>query len=189
MFKFTKTSIPEIILIESQVFWDDRWFFLESYSKKEFIKNWITTDFVQDNHSKSKKWVLRWLHFQTKNTQSKLVRVTKWAVFDVWIDLRKNSKTYWEYVWEILSAENKKQLFIPKWFAHWFLVLEDDTEFLYKCDNYYSPEFDWGIMFDDEDIWIKWNKIMKKYDIKKVFLSEKDKKQISFEEFDKINSF
>lgn len=189
MFKFTKLSIPEIILIEPEIFWDKRWFFLESYSKKDFVENWISVDFVQDNHSKSKKWVLRWLHFQTNNTQSKLVRVVKWAVFDVWVDLRKNSKTYWKYVWEILSAENKKQLFIPKWFAHWFLVLEDDTEFLYKCDNYYSPEFDWWIIFDDKKIWINWKIILEKYNIKEIFLSEKDKKQMSFEEFDKINLF
>lgn len=189
MFKFTKLSIPDVLLIEPQVFWDDRGFFLESYNKKDFVKKWISTDFVQDNHSKSKKWTFRWLHFQTKNTQAKLVRVTKWSVFDVWVDLRKNSPTFWQFVWEVLSAENKKQLFIPKWFAHWFLVLEDDTEFLYKCDDYYSLEFDWWIIYNDEKIWINWWEIIDKYDISEVILSEKDKKQPGLDEFSKNNPF
>jgi dTDP-4-dehydrorhamnose 3,5-epimerase len=175
MFKFTKTQIPEVIIVEPQVFWDNRGFFMETYSKKEFNNAWIFSDFVQDNHSKSSKWVLRWLHFQTINSQAKLVRVITWSVYDVVVDLRKDSSTYWKWIWEILSAENKKQLYIPKGFAHGFLTLEDNTEFIYKCDDYYNHNWDWGIYYNDSDIWINWNEIINKYKIEKVLLSKKDK--------------
>ena len=189
MFKFTKTEIPEIIIVEPEVFWDNRWFFMETYSKKEFVKVWIDTEFVQDNHSKSKKWVFRWFHFQMKNTQAKLVRVVSWAVLDFAIDLRKQSKTYWKYIAVELSAENKKQLFVPKWFAHWFLTLENNTEFVYKCDDYYNPEFDGWIIYSDEDLNIEFESIKKEYDIKELFFSEKDKKHPTLKEFYNNNPF
>jgi len=189
MFKFIQTKIPEVIIIEPQIFWDQRGFFMETYSKKEFYNAWITTEFVQDNHSKSKKWVFRWFHFQTKNTQAKLVRVVSWSVLDFAIDLRKKSKTYWNYVAVELSAENKKQLFVPKWFAHWFLTLEDNTEFVYKCDDYYSPEYDWGIIYSDTDLNIDFEEIKKKYNIKELVFSEKDKKHPTLKEFYNSNPF
>ena len=158
--------------------------FFESYSKKIFLENWINCEFVQDNHSKSQKWVLRWLHFQFKNPQDKLVRVTKWAVYDVAVDIRKNSPTYWKYFWIVLSEKNKKQLFIPKWFAHWFLSPEDDTEFLYKCSDIYNPEGEWWYDFFDEKIWIDLEKIFDEFWLKKdeILLSEKDKKYEKFDE-------
>lgn len=186
MFKFTKSNIDWLIIIEPQIFWDERGFFMETYSKKEFSNNWINLDFVQDNHSKSWAWVLRWLHFQTVNTQSKLVRVIAWSVYDVAVDLRKNSRTYWKWFWIILSAENKKQFFIPKWFAHWFLTLEDNTEFVYKCDDFYNPNWDWWIAYNSQELNINW---WDYFDINKLIISEKDKKHTNFHEFDKINTF
>ena len=189
MFRFTKTNIPEVVIIEPQVFWDDRGFFMETYSKKEFTNAWITCDFVQDNHSKSKKWVFRGFHFQTQNTQSKLVRVVSWAVLDFAIDLRKDSSTYWEYIMEELTEKNKKQLFVPQWFAHWFLTLKDNTEFVYKCDNYYSPEHDWWVIFSDISLNIDFEAIKKQYKIDELFFSDKDKKQPTINEFYLINPF
>jgi len=189
MFKFTKTSIPEVIIIEPQVFWDERGFFMETYSKKEFNLNGINTHFVQDNHSKSSKWVLRWLHFQIINTQAKLVRVVSGSVYDVAVDLRKNSATYGKWIWEVLSASNKKQLFVPQWFAHGFLTLEDDTEFVYKCDDYYNPDWDGWIIYNDKDIWINREEISKKFNIDKIQLSEKDKNHKSIKEFYNNNPF
>ncbi len=189
MFKFTKTDIPEVIIVEPQVFWDERGFFMETYSEKEFKDNWITSNFVQDNHSKSNSWVLRWLHFQTINTQAKLVRAISGSVYDVAVDIRKNSPTYGKYVWILLSAENKKQLFVPKWFAHWFLTLEDNTEFVYKCDDYYNPQWDGWIIYNDEKVWINWEKIMKENWIHKLKLSDKDTKHPRLDDFYTNNPF
>lgn len=189
MFRFTYTKIPDVQIIEPEVFWDERGFFTETYSKKEFHKAWIDADFVQDNHSKSTKWVLRWLHFQTINSQAKLVRVVSWSVYDVVVDLRKKSSTYWKWIWEVLSAENKKQLFVPRWFAHWFLTLENNTEFVYKCDNYYNPQWDGWIFYNDTDIWIDWHQIMNRFNIQEVLLSEKDKNHKWIKEFSSSNPF
>jgi dTDP-4-dehydrorhamnose 3,5-epimerase len=186
MFKFIQTPINWLIIIEPQVFWDERGFFMETYSSKEFKSNWIEVDFVQDNHSKSKAWVLRWLHFQTINTQSKLVRVTTGSVYDVAVDLRKWSLTYWKWYWILLSAENKKQFFIPQGFAHGFLTLEDNTEFVYKCDDYYNPSSDWWIIYDDPDLNINW---WEYFDVEKLIISPKDKWHPTFKEFDTINPF
>lgn len=186
MFNFIQTPLNWLIIIEPQVFWDERGFFMETYNEKKFKENGIQVDFVQDNHSKSKAWVLRGLHFQTKNTQSKLVRVIAGSVYDVALDLRKSSSTYGKWYGIILSAENKKQLFVPAWFAHWFLTLTDDTEFVYKCDNFYNPSAENWIIWNDKELDINWWIF---YDIEKFIISEKDKKNMLFNDFKIINPF
>jgi dTDP-4-dehydrorhamnose 3,5-epimerase len=165
------------------VFGDNRGFFMESYSKKEFEEIGLTMEFVQDNHSKSKKGVLRGLHFQTKHTQGKLVRVIAGSVLDVAVDLRRDSETFGKWYSVLLTAENKKMFYVPEGFAHGFITLEDNTEFQYKCTDYYAPEYDSGIIWNDKDINIDWE--LEKYGIKEeeLSLSEKDKKQQTFKEF------
>lgn len=181
--KKIETDLQGIYIVEPLVFRDDRGFFLESYNKTEFEKIGIFEEFVQDNHSKSKKGVLRGLHFQTKHSQAKLVRVIKGRIFDIVVDIRKNSSTYGKWHGIELSAENKKMLYVSKGFAHGFLTLEDDTEIEYKCDEFYVPQYDSGIMWNDEDININWN--FEKYGLKEedIILSEKDTKHQSFKEY------
>lgn len=188
-FNFLSTDVNGVILIEPLVYADERGFFVETYRKDEFENAGISTEFVQDNHSKSKKGVLRGLHFQTECTQAKLVRVVRGAVLDVAVDLRKTSTTYGKYVAEILSSENKRQLFVPKGCAHGFLTLEDDTEFVYKCDDYYHPSSDGGLLWNDSDIGIPWREYFDSHDIIYPILSEKDLKQPTFEQFRRINPF
>ncbi|MEE1979620.1 dTDP-4-dehydrorhamnose 3,5-epimerase [Shewanella xiamenensis] len=152
------TKIPDVKIIEPTVFGDERGFFMETWNKKKF-EDLVTgkpTKFVQDNHSKSKKGILRGLHYQTENTQGKLVRVISGEVFDVAVDIRKHSPTFGKWVGEYLSAENKRQLWIPEGFAHGFYVTSDDAEFVYKCTDYYQPESEVSIRWDDESIGIKW---------------------------------
>ena len=182
-FKKIETGIAGLYILEPTVFGDERGFFLETYNKKEFEEISIFEEFVQDNHSKSKKGVLRGLHFQTKHSQGKLVRVIKGSVYDIAVDIRKNSSTFGKWHGIELSAENKKMFFIPKGFAHGFLTLEDDTEFQYKCTDLYMPQYDSGIMWNDKDININWN--FEKYGLKEedIVLSEKDKKHQSFKEY------
>lgn len=167
-FKFIKTKIEGLLIIEPAVFEDDRGFFMETYNFSDFESNGLNFNFVQDNHSKSKKGVLRGLHFQIKHPQGKLVRVIKGEVFDVGVDLRKNSPTYGDWVGVVLSEDNKKQFYVPEGFAHGFLVLSEEAEFLYKCTNLYHPEDEGGIAYDDKDIGIQWP-------LEEVFLSDKDK--------------
>lgn len=186
MFNFIQTPLVWAMVIEPQVFWDERGFFMETYSKKDFMNAWINIEFVQDNHSKSKAWVLRWLHFQTINTQSKLVRVVSGSVYDVAVDLRKNSPSFWKWFGILLSAENKKQFFIPQGFAHWFLTLEDNTEFVYKCDDFYNPLWDWWIAYDSQELNIDWEKY---FDLEKIIISDKDKKHPHLWDFNRINPF
>lgn len=183
-FKKIETGIEGLYIIEPTVFGDERGFFVESYNKNDFIELGISDEFVQDNHSKSKKGVLRGLHFQTKFSQGKLVRVIKGSVYDVAVDLRKDSKTFGKHFGLELSAENKRMFFIPKDFAHGFLTLEEDTEFTYKCTDFYHPEYDSGIMWNDKDINIDWN--FEKYNLKEkdIVLSEKDKKHQSLKEYE-----
>lgn len=183
-FKKIETGIEGLYIIEPTVFGDERGFFVESYNKNDFIELGISDEFVQDNHSKSKKGVLRGLHFQTKFSQGKLVRVIKGSTYDVAVDLRKDSKTFGKHFSLELSAENKRMFFIPKDFAHGFLTLEDDTEFTYKCTDFYHPEYDSGIMWNDKDINIDWN--FEKYNLKEkdIVLSEKDKKHQSLKEYE-----
>jgi dTDP-4-dehydrorhamnose 3,5-epimerase len=189
-FTFKKNKdISDIIVVQPKVFWDERWFFMETYNQKEFADNWIDAVFIQDNHSKSAKWIFRWFHFQTQNTQSKLVRVLQWSVLDFAVDIRKLSETYGKYIVELLSAENKRQLFVPKWFAHGFISLEDATEFAYKCDDLYNPQAEWWIAYNDPDINIPREEIMKTHTIQDILLSEKDKKNIHLKDFDSINPF
>lgn len=170
-FKFTKTSIEGVFIIEPTVFMDDRGYFMESYHKKEFEKNGLNIDFVQDNQSKSTKGVLRGLHFQYNQPQGKLVRVIKGEVFDVAVDLRKDSPTYSKYESVILSEDNKKQFYIPPGFAHGFLVLSDEAEFTYKCTDFYNGSDEGGIVWNDPDISIEWP-----LNEDELILSEKDQK-------------
>ena len=158
MGKFEKqeTGIEWLYVIKPTVFEDSRGFFMETYQKQDFAAMGITQEFVQDNHSKSSKGVLRGLHFQKEYAQSKLVRVVKGAVYDVAVDLRKDSKTYGKYYGVTLTEENKLQFFIPKGFAHGFLVLSDEAEFVYKCDDYYHPGDEGGLIWNDPTIGIQW---------------------------------
>ncbi|MFO0763930.1 MAG: dTDP-4-dehydrorhamnose 3,5-epimerase [Candidatus Gracilibacteria bacterium] len=168
------TNIPGLVLIHPQVFSDERGFFLESYSQREYTKHGLNAHFIQDNHSKSEKGVLRGMHFQKINPQAKLVRVIRGSVYDVVIDLRSDSPTYGKWEGFFLSGENKTQLFVPRGFAHGFLTLEDDTEFLYKCDNYYDPNDEGGIAWNDSQLAIDWEKYLDAYNIKEVIVSKKD---------------
>lgn len=156
--KLTQTAIPDVVLIEPTVFTDERGYFMETFRQDSF-EEYIGYEvgFVQDNESKSNRGVLRGLHYQLgQAAQSKLVRVIKGKVLDVAVDIRKSSPTFGQHVAIELSCKNKHQMFIPKGFAHGFLVLEDDTIFSYKVDNYYSPKDDRGIAFDDEALLINW---------------------------------
>jgi dTDP-4-dehydrorhamnose 3,5-epimerase len=153
----TATDIPDVLLIEPDVFGDERGFFLESYNKEKFeAVTGLSCDFVQDNHSLSTKGVLRGLHYQIKQPQGKLVRVTSGEVFDVAVDIRKSSPMFGNWVGTSLSAENKRQLWIPPGFAHGFVVLSEQAEFLYKTTDYYAPEFERCIRWDDERLAIDW---------------------------------
>ena len=176
-FNFIKTEIDGVIIIEPKVFGDHRGYFMETYQEKAFKEAGISSDFVQDNHSKSRKGVLRGLHFQNSYPQAKLVRVIKGEVFDVAVDLRKDSQTYGKWVGVILSEENKRQFYVPRGFAHGFMVLSEEAEFVYKCDDFYHPEDEGGVMWNDPDIGIEWPKIDAE-----ILLSEKDKKHPAFKE-------
>ncbi|BAU65216.1 dTDP-4-dehydrorhamnose 3,5-epimerase [Stanieria sp. NIES-3757] len=155
--KIISTKIPDVIIIEPQVFGDERGFFLESYNEKTFAqKTGIQEKFVQDNHSRSAKNVLRGLHYQIQQPQGKLVRVVIGEVFDVAVDLRKSSPTFGEWVSCILSAENKKLLWVPPGFAHGFLVLSEIADFLYKTTDYYAPEYERAILWNDPTLNIDW---------------------------------
>lgn len=178
-FNFIKTSIRDLYIIEPQVFGDDRGYFMESYSKKDFDEAGLTMTFVQDNESKSKKGVLRGLHFQTEHTQGKLVRCIEGSVFDVAVDLRENSPTFGKWEGVMLTAENKCQFYVPEGFAHGFLVVSDTATFAYKCTDYYAPQFDSGILWNDKEIGIDWPLD----GIEELMLSDKDKVQQSFSEF------
>ena len=155
--KATPTLIPDVLLIEPKIFGDDRGFFFESFNRRAFHEaTGLNVDFVQDNHSKSARNVLRGLHYQLAQPQGKLVRVTQGEVFDVAVDIRKGSPTFGQWVGEILSAENKKQLWIPAGLAHGFVVLSETAEFLYKTTDYYAPQHERCIAWNDPDLAIAW---------------------------------
>lgn len=178
-FNFIATKLKGVYIIEPTVFGDNRGYFMESYSKRDFDEAGLKMNFVQDNESKSKKGVLRGLHFQTKHTQGKLVRVVEGEVFDVAVDLREGSPTFGQWEGVILTAENKRQFYIPEGFAHGFLVLSETATFQYKCTDYYAPEYDGGVLWNDPDIDIKWPL----EGIDEVLLSDKDKAQQTLKEF------
>ena len=154
--KVINTKIPDVKLLEPQVFGDERGFFMETFRDEWYKQNIADRTFVQENHSKSVKGVLRGLHYQTENTQGKLVRVVFGAVFDVAVDMRENSPTFGQWVGEILSAENKRQLWVPEGFAHGFYVLTDEAEFTYKCTDYYNPKSEHSLIWNDETVGIEW---------------------------------
>ncbi len=168
-FKFTKTDIDGVYVITPTSYGDNRGYFMETYNQNDFITAGLNYTFVQDNQSSSKHGVLRGLHFQKNHPQAKLVRVIKGEVFDVAVDLRKNSSTYGKWVGVYLSEENKKQLLIPRGFAHGFIVTSEYAEFSYKCDDFYYPDDQGGIAYNDQDIGIVWP------NVKEIILSEKDK--------------
>lgn len=155
-FIFSDTSIDGVKLVEMKSFGDDRGYFMETYQRDNFVEGGIAVDFVQDNQSASIKGVLRGLHYQINHPQSKLVRVLSGEVFDVAVDLRKDSPTYGKWEGALLSAENRRQFFIPRGFAHGFLVLSDAAVFAYKCDDFYHPNDEGGLAWDDPTIGIEW---------------------------------
>ena len=174
-FTFIKTELPGVLIIEPTVFGDARGYFMETFQQEEFAAAGITDAFVQDNQSKSSRGVLRGLHFQKEHTQGKLVRVTKGEVFDVAVDCRPGSETFGKWTGVVLSDENKKQFYVPKGFAHGFLVLRDEAEFCYKCTDYYDPTAEGGIPFNDPTVGVEWPDCGCEY-----LLSEKDTKHIPF---------
>lgn len=181
-FKITKCEIEGLYILEPKVFYDDRGYFMETYNQNDFDELGLNMKFVQDNESKSKRGVLRGLHFQKKHPQGKLVRVIKGSVYDVAVDIRKNSKTFGKWVGVELSEENKKQFYIPEGFAHGFLVLSEEAQFVYKCSDFYYPEDEGGIIYNDSTINISWP-IPEDME---VVISEKDKKWGGLKEYGKL---
>ena len=173
-----KTAIEGVVILEPRIFKDDRGYFFESFSQREFEEKVCKTTFVQDNESKSSYGVLRGLHFQKPPfAQSKLVRVVKGAVLDVAVDICKGSPTFGQYVSVELTDENHRQFFIPRGFAHGFSVLSDEVIFQYKCDNFYSPQSEGAIAWDDPDLNVDWH-----IPADKVILSEKDRRHLRLKE-------
>ncbi|WP_271810440.1 dTDP-4-dehydrorhamnose 3,5-epimerase [Clostridium beijerinckii] len=179
-FKFIETKISGVYVIEPKIFGDNRGYFMETYNRKHFEEIGLNMNFVQDNESRSTKGVLRGLHFQKRHSQGKLIRVSKGEVFDVAVDLRNGSKTYGKWEGIILSEENKKLFYIPEGFAHGFLVLSDEAIFNYKCTDFYAPEYEEGIEWNDPNINIEWP--LDK--VNNVILSEKDKLNIGINAID-----
>ncbi len=156
-FEFERMGIPDVVLVKPKVFGDERGFFMETYQREVFEANGITGEFIQDNHSRSEYGVLRGLHFQKEPyAQAKLVRCVRGEIFDVAVDLRRNSPTFGRYVGMVLSEENKHQLYIPRGFAHGFMVLSDFADVCYKVDNVYAPDHEGGLLWNDSDVGIEW---------------------------------
>ena len=180
--KFIETNIPDVKIVEPQVFGDERGFFMETFRTTLFNEHCGEREFVQENHSKSSHGILRGLHYQTENTQGKLVRVTKGEVFDVAVDMRKDSPTFGQWSGVLLSAENKRQLWVPEGFAHGFYVTTDEAEFVYKCTDVYNPSSEVSIKWDDPEINIEWPIPVDK----KPLLSAKDENGLSFSNAPKL---
>lgn len=174
--KIIETKIPDVKLIEPKMFGDQRGYFMETWNKNSFQKAGIKEDFVQDNHSRSVQNTLRGLHYQIKQPQGKLVRVTRGIVFDVAVDLRSSSSTFGQWVGEYLSEENNRMLWVPPGFAHGFLVISEIADFQYKCTDYYAPDFERSIYWADQDLKISWPDIDKFIPI----VSEKDTAGVPF---------
>ena len=181
-FTFTPTAIEGVVIVDAKTYPDERGYFVETYKRPDFEAGGITCEFVQDNQSASTRGVLRGLHFQIQHPQAKLVRVTQGSVFDVAVDLRQGSPTRGHWVGEVLSAENHRQLFIPRGFAHGFLVLSAHAEFCYKCDGVYHPGDEGGIAWDDPTLGIAWPPLEgdAAFDPTKLVISEKDRKHPPF---------
>lgn len=175
-FTFHPTEIPGVYIIDVKSYGDRRGYFMETYKESDFREAGLNYTFVQDNQSASRKGVLRGLHFQKQHPQAKLVRVLRGEVFDVAVDLRAGSATYGKWVGALLSGENHRQLMIPRGFAHGFVVVSESAEFAYKCDDFYHPEDEGGIMWNDPAIGIEWP------DVGEILLSEKDQHHPSFAE-------
>jgi dTDP-4-dehydrorhamnose 3,5-epimerase len=154
--EFIPTRLPEVILIKPKVFGDPRGYFLESWQRQKFADAGIHADFVQDNHSHSSQWILRGMHYQIQHTQGKLVRVSRGAVYDVAIDVRRSSATFGQWAGAELSDVNHHMLWVPPGFAHGFLTLTETVDFLYKCTDVYAPQYERGIRWDDPDVGIEW---------------------------------
>ncbi|MGD8177141.1 dTDP-4-dehydrorhamnose 3,5-epimerase [Marinimicrobium sp. ARAG 43.8] len=174
--KIIETAIADVKLLEPKVFGDDRGFFMETFRDSWFRETVANVSFVQDNHSKSKNGILRGLHYQELQTQGKLVRVVSGEVFDVAVDIRKGSSTYGQWVGYHLSAENKRQLWVPAGFAHGFLVTSESAEFVYKCTDYYHPQSEKSILWNDETLGVRWPL----ENVAKVLVSEKDEQGQAF---------
>ena len=174
--KFIPTKLPDVMIVEPDVYGDSRGFFMETWHADKFAAGGITADFVQDNHSRSSKGVLRGLHYQIKKTQGKLVRVLNGEIFDVVVDLRKSSITFGQWFGIDLNAENKKMLWVPPGFAHGFYVKTQFADFFYKCTGFYAPEYEMAIRWDDSDLAIEWPLI----DTKHPILSPKDDAAVAF---------
>lgn len=168
-FTFQSTEIPGVYIIDVKAYGDQRGYFMETYQEREFRAAGLNYTFVQDNQSASRRGVLRGLHYQKQHPQAKLVRVLRGEVFDVAVDLRRGSATYGKWVGVLLSGENHRQLMIPRGFAHGFVVVSESAEFAYKCDDFYHPEDEGGIMWNDPAIGIEWP------DVGEILLSEKDR--------------
>lgn len=177
-FTFTDTSIEGVKIVDVNAYGDSRGYFMETYKQSDFVAGGIGCVFVQDNQSSSVRGVLRGLHFQIEHPQSKLVRVVSGKVFDVAVDLRKDSATYGKWEGVVLSAENRRQFFIPRGFAHGFLVLSDSAEFCYKCDDVYHPGDEGGLMWNDPTIGIEWPALDGDglFDESQLVLSDKDRR-------------
>jgi|SRR5690554_1807208 len=175
--KITETKIPAVKLIEPKVFGDERGFFMETWNEKAFRDAGIDATFVQDNHSRSVKNTLRGLHYQIKQPQGKLVRVTRGEVFDVAVDLRVESPTFGQWVGEYLSEENHRMLWVPPRFAHGFLVVSDTVDFQYKCTDFYAPDHERCIIWNDEAINVDWGLSAQS----KLIISQKDRQGINFD--------
>ena len=183
--KVIDTTIPDVKVVQPQVFGDDRGFFMETFRSSVMDELTGGKPFVQDNHSKSKQGILRGLHYQMQHTQGKLVRVVQGAVFDVAVDMRRSSPTFGKWVGEVLSAENKKQLWVPEGFAHGFYVMSETAEFVYKCTDYYAPEYDRSLLWCDDTVGIEWPLVNGEIPL----LSEKDKAGKAFTEADTFAQF
>ena len=179
------TSIPEVKIIEPRVFGDERGFFMETYSARAYAEFGIMRSFVQDNHSLSRRGTLRGLHYQLQNPQAKLCRVVRGAVLDVAVDIRTGSPTFGQHVSALLSAENKRLIYIPRGFAHGFLVLSDEAEFLYKCDAPYAPGDEYSVRWNDAALKIDWP--LQEHGIEVPLLSEKDERAPLLAEIEAAN--
>lgn len=166
--RFIETSIPGVVVVEPRVFEDSRGFFMETYHRQKFAEAGITCEFVQDNHSRSRRGTLRGLHYQLQQPQAKLCRVIQGEVLDVVLDIRRGSPTFGHWTAVVLSADNKREIFVPRGFAHGFVVLSETAEFLYKCDDFYLPGDEKGILWNDPELGIEWG-------IEDPILSEKDR--------------